>query len=43
MAWMQKEETPIPDFYMEIINLTSVIGDKEDMDVATIDIPNFYI
>ena len=40
---MQKEDISSPTAYLESIILTSVINPKEDRDVATIDIPNFFI
>ena len=40
---MKKEETSSPTVYLENIMLTSVIDAKEDRDLVTIDIPNFFI
>ena len=40
---MKKEDAPSPTTYLEIIMLTLVIEVKEDRDMATIDIPNFFI
>ena len=40
---MQKEESSRHTYYLESIILTSVIYDKEDGEISTIDIPNFFI
>ena len=42
-AWIQKEETSSTNAYLENMMLASVIYTKEDGDIATIYIPNFFI
>ena len=40
---MDKKDASSPTAYMESIMLTAIIDAEEERDVATIDIPNFFI
>ena len=41
--WVDKKDASSPTAYMESIMLTATIDAEEERDVATIDIPNFFI
>ena len=41
--WVDKKDASSPTAYMESIMLTATIDAQEERDVATIDIPNFFI